>query len=110
MRRPGAPDTGNAIPCYLYPRELQGHGPGREGSAKMSNMTIHDVPDDIRVWIREKARLHHQSVSREILELLESMHAGPEDAESIGAKLARIEELCRHCADVSFLDDRDDLG
>lgn len=108
--RPGASDAGNANPCYLYPRDLQGHGPGREGSAEMSNVTIHDVPDDLRVWIREKARSHHQSVSREILELLESMHAGQEDGESFGAKLARIEELCRQCADASFLEDRDDFG
>ena len=104
MRRPGTPDARNANPCYFYLRDLQGHGTGREGSAEMSDMTIHDVPDDLRVWIREKARSHHQSVSRELLELLASMHSGLEGGESFVAKLARIEELCRHCADASWLD------
>lgn len=70
----------------------------------MSNVTIHDVPDDLRVWIREKARSHHQSVSREILDLLESMQGGPGGGEAFVAKLARIEALCRHCADASWLD------
>jgi plasmid stability protein len=74
----------------------------------MSNMTIHDVPDELRVWIREKARSHHQSISQEILELLESMQGWHASGETFAAKLARIEELCRRCADASFLDVHDD--
>jgi plasmid stability protein len=76
----------------------------------MSNVTIHDVPDELRVWIREKARSHHQSVSREILELLESIHGAQQGGDSFVAKLARIEELCRHCADASWLDVTDAGG
>jgi plasmid stability protein len=70
----------------------------------MSNMTIHDVPEELRSWIREKARTHHQSISQEILGLLATMQPGLESSDSFVVKLARIEELCRHCADASFLD------
>lgn len=72
----------------------------------MPTMTLRDVPEGLHAWLKQQARMHHRSVNKEVIALLEHLRveapgmqrrATVEDLLAIGARVARS----------PVLDDRD---
>jgi len=41
----------------------------------MATMTLRDVPDELHRWLKNQAEVHHRSVNKEIIAILESLRA-----------------------------------
>lgn len=72
----------------------------------MPTMTLRDLPEDLRDWLKRQAEAHHRSVNKEVIALLESLRSRPERALTQEEKRARIEEISRRSAALPVLDKR----
>jgi plasmid stability protein len=74
----------------------------------MAALTIRDVPETLRAWLKRQAQEHRRSVNQEVIALLEGLHGGdsapvsqnPED------KVAAIMAISRRCAALLVQDRR----
>lgn len=72
----------------------------------MPTMTLRDLPEDLRDWLKRQAEAHHRSVNKEVIALLESLRSRPERALTQEEKRARIEGISRRSAALPVLDKR----
>ena len=74
----------------------------------MANLTLRDVPESLRGWLKQQAKRHRRSVNKEVIELLEGVrHGSPVPAsENPEIKKAAIMNISRHCAALPVLDAR----
>ena len=76
----------------------------------MPTMTLRDLPEDLRDWLKRQAEAHHRSVNKEVIALLESLRSRPERALTQEERRARIEEISRRSAALPVLDKRSEDG
>jgi antitoxin VapB len=72
----------------------------------MPTVTLRDLPEDLRDWLKCQAEAHHRSVNKEVIALLESLRSRPQRALTQEEKRAQIEEISRHSAALPVLDKR----
>lgn len=72
----------------------------------MATMTLRDVPEDLRTWIKDQADAHHRSINKEVIVLLESLRAGGQPAGDRAGRFDRLMAISRHCAALPVLDSR----
>lgn len=77
----------------------------------MSTLTLHDVPDELHVWLKQQADIHHRSVNKEAIVVLENarkLPLSPPAKSPPPAKpgVAEILAIGREYAALPVLDDR----
>jgi len=71
-------------------------------------MTLRDIPDDLHSWLKQQAEVHHRSVNKEVIALLEKLRGKPEATVELDAeeRFAAMMEISRRCAALPELDPR----
>jgi len=74
----------------------------------MATMTVREVPDELHSWLKQQAEVHHRSMNKEVIALLEKLRGKPEEiAEMIAdERFAAMMEISRRCAALPELDPR----
>jgi antitoxin VapB len=71
-------------------------------------MTLREVPDELHGWLKRQAEVHHRSVNREVIVLLEKLreksHGTAES--SADERFTAMMEISRRCAALPELDPR----
>ncbi len=74
----------------------------------MATMTVREVPDELHRWLKQQAEMHHRSVNKEVIALLEKLRGKPEEIAELTAdeRFAAMMEISRRCAALPELDPR----
>lgn len=72
----------------------------------MATLTLRDVPDDLHDWLKRQAEVHHRSVNKEVLALLETLRGQPGAVWSPEERYQRLMEISRSGAARPVLDTR----
>ena len=74
----------------------------------MATLTLRDVPDELHEWLKRQAEVHHRSVNKEIIALLETLRGQPRAVWSAEERYQRLMEISRSNAELPILDTRSD--
>ena len=74
----------------------------------MATMTVREVPDELHSWLKQQAEVHHRSMNKEVIALLEKLRGKPEEIAELTAdeRFAAMMEISRRCAALPELDPR----
>ena len=74
----------------------------------MATMTVREVPDELHSWLKQQAEIHHRSMNKEVIALLEKLRGKPEEIVELTAdeRFAAMLEISRRCAALPELDPR----
>lgn len=74
----------------------------------MATMTLRDVPDELHGWLKQQAQIHHRSVNKEVIALLEKLKGQPDEGAQLSPedRFAAIMAISRRCAALPELDPR----
>lgn len=71
----------------------------------MADMTLRDVPDDLRMWLEQQAEVHRRAVNKEVIALLEEIRVRKPPSRP-RLSFDEIMEIGRRCAALPTLDVR----
>jgi plasmid stability protein len=71
----------------------------------MSTLTLRDVPDELHVWLKQQAEIHHRSINKEIIVVLENARKLPPSPPA-KPTVAEILAIDRECAALPVRDGR----
>jgi len=74
----------------------------------MATMTVREVPEELYSWLKQQAEVHHRSMNKEVIALLEKLSGKPEEIAEMTAdeRFAAMMEISRRCAALPELDPR----
>jgi antitoxin VapB len=71
----------------------------------MPTLTLRDVPEDLHSWLKQQARVHHRSVNKETISLLEGLR-GETPPPRRRATVDEIMAIAQRVARSPVLDER----
>ena len=74
----------------------------------MATMTVREVPDELHSWLKQRAEMHHRSMNKEVIALLEKLRGKPEEIAELTTeeRFAAMMAISRRCAALPELDPR----
>ena len=73
----------------------------------MATMTIREVPDELHSWLKQQAEVHHRSVNKEVIAVLENLRT-QNAASKTRLTVEEIMAIAQRFSSLPALDERTD--